>query len=145
MSVTDSTSTSAGPISLCYDMIRNRRCGNGGVKLFPFARWLLLQLWRAAGGEAADATRVRFFVTRIAKKEIVQTVPVATIHKSDTPVPVARPDMRVRRERLMDHPEAPLLVTALGFNQSGRLVRVAGVSSRKQLFEQSFQQMFRCL
>mmetsp|Transcript_16715 Transcript_16715/g.31359 ORF Transcript_16715/g.31359 Transcript_16715/m.31359 type:complete len:104 (-) Transcript_16715:463-774(-) len=85
MSVTDSTSTSAGPISLCYDMIRNRRCGNGGVKLFPFARWLLLQLWRAAGGEAADATRVRFFVTRIAKKEIVQTVPVATIHKSDTP------------------------------------------------------------
>jgi len=53
--------------------------------------------------------------------------------------------MRVRRERLMDHPEAPLLVTALGFNQSGRLVRVAGVSSRKQLFEQSFQQMFRCL
>jgi hypothetical protein len=51
--------------------------------------------------------------------------------------------MRVRRERLLDHPGAPLMVVALCFSQSGRLVRVAGMSSSKELFTESFQQMFR--
>ena len=38
--------------------------------LFPFARWILLQLWRSAGGHAQEASQVRFFVTRIAKKNV---------------------------------------------------------------------------
>ena len=40
-----------------------------------------------------------------------------------------------------DHARAPLLVAALCFSQSGRLVRVAGLSSGQQLVEQSFLQM----
>jgi hypothetical protein len=42
----------------------------GGVGLFPFARWILLQLWRSAGGHAQEASQVRFFVTRIAKQNV---------------------------------------------------------------------------
>ena len=58
----------------------------------------------------------------------------------------ARPDMRVRRERLQQHPGAPLLLAALGFGASGRMLRVAGVScGGKQLVTESFQQMFRCV
>mgnify|MGYP005992169773 CR=1 FL=1 len=56
-------------------VVRSHSSGGGGgvkgVKLFPFARWLLLQLWRAAGGGAPDCTRVRFFATRISLKRVV--------------------------------------------------------------------------
>jgi hypothetical protein len=62
----------------CYELVRGIHRSGRGVTLFPFARWLLLQLWRAAGGEGTDSTRVCFFVTRIAKKYITQTFPDST-------------------------------------------------------------------
>ena len=104
-------------------------------QLFPYAAWVLLQLWRAAGGNADTASPVRFFATRIARKHIYANCSHSVNNRIDQPV---------QKVSISDFPSAPLLIVALSFNRNGKLVRVAGVCcGNKRLLEESYCHMFQ--